>query len=165
MFMDKQYSPEEFNLYNSAYVGVVLYQAIREYQSKNESGIHCGLLYLIAPMSLSIRYSSILPATTMSPIAAWSADNEGALIGLAEVVFSYADVVNSAVVFLLEHDAILLDDEGRYRLKSYSLPSKPAYVIKNVKFKDSFLTAGFLGRWFAAASSVESIYAQLGVRP
>ena len=165
MFMDEQYSPEELNLYNPAYVGVILYQAIREYQSKNKSGIHCGLAYLVAPMSLSPKYSGILPTTTSSPIASWVAEHEGELIGFAGVVFSYADAVNSAVVFLLEHEAILLDDEGKYRIKNTALPQKPAYVIKNVRFKNSFLAAGLLGRWFAEASSVESVYAQLGIRP
>lgn len=68
IFMDEQYSPEEMNLYNPAYVGVVLYQAIREYQEKTPSGFHCGLTYIIAPMSLSPRYSKILPAIAATPL-------------------------------------------------------------------------------------------------
>lgn len=165
IFMDEKYSPEEVNLYNPAYVGIVLYQAIREYQENSQSGFHCGLTYIVAPMSMSPRYSRILPASVATPIVGWVAEHEGELIGLASVVSAYADIVNSAIAFLLEHEAILLDDEGRYCLTSTTFPKRPNYVIKNTKFKDSFLAAGLLGRWFSEAPTVESVYAQLGIRP
>jgi hypothetical protein len=165
IFMDKEYSPEELNLYNPAYVGVVLYQAIREYQVKNPSGFHCGLTYIVVPMSISPRYSRILPTTVLTPIAGWIAEHEGELIGFAGVVSAYADIVHSAIAFLLEHEAVLLDDRGRYCLTDTAFPQKPSYVIKNARFKASFLAAGLLGRWFAEASTVESVYAQLGIRP
>lgn len=165
IFMHEHYSFEEINLYNPAYVGVVLYQAIREYQAKRGSGFHCGLIYIAGPMSLSPRYSRILPTTVATPIAGWASEHEGELIGFAGVVSAYADIVNSAIVFLLEHEAVLLDDEGRYFLSDTTLPQKPNYVIKDVRFKESFLAAGLLGRWFAEASTVESVYAQLGIRP
>lgn len=165
IFINEQYSSEEINLYNPAYVGVILYQAIREYQSKNRSGFHCGLTYIVAPMSISPRYSKILPATVATPIASWVAEHEGELIGFASVVSAYAEIVNSAIAFLLEHEAVLLDEEGRYCLTDIAFPQKPSYVIKNAKFKNCFLAAGLLGRWFSEASTVESVYAQLGIRP
>ena len=165
IFIDEQYSPEEINLYNPAYVGVILYQAIREYQANNESGFHCGLTYIVAPMSISPRYSRILPTSVSTPIAGWVAEHEGELIGFSGVASAYADIVNSAIAFLLEHEAVLLDGKGRYCLTDTAFPQKPNYVINNIRFKDSFLAAGLLGRWFAEASTVESVYTQLGIRP
>jgi hypothetical protein len=165
MFVSSEYSPEELNLYNPAYVGTLLYHATREYQTKDSSGLPCTLAYIIAPMSLSPRYSSILPATTATPIAGWVADHEGELIGFSEAINAYADIVNSAIVFLLHQEAILLDDDGRYHLQNDKLAQKPVLINKNKNFKESFLAAGLLGRWFAEASSIESIYTQLGVRP
>lgn len=165
MFISSEYSLEELNLYNPAYVGTILYHATRECQTKDESGLPCALAYIIAPMSLSPRYSSILPATIATPIAGWVADHEGELIGFSESINAYADIVNSAIVFLLHQEALSLDDDGRYRLQNDSLPQRPALMNKNKNFKESFLAAGLLGRWFAEASSIESIYTQLGVRP
>lgn len=81
------------------------------------------------------------------------------------MVSAYVDIVNSAIAFLLEHKAVLLDDEGRYYLTDIRFPKKPSYAMNNAKFKDSFLAAGLLGRWFSVASTVESVYAQLGIRP
>lgn len=164
-YMDEQYSSEEINLYNPAYVGIILYQAIREYQVKAGSGLHCGLTYLVAPMAISPRYSKILPNTVATPIAGWVAEHEGELIGFADVVSAYVDIVNSAIAFLLNHDAVFLDDNGRYFLRDNALPQKPSYVIKNKKFKVSFLAAGLLGRWFSESSNVVNVYAQLGIRP
>lgn len=165
IFMNEQYSPEEINLYNPAYVGIILYQAIREYQAKTQLGLHCGFTYIVAPMAISPRYSNMLPATVATPIAGWVAEHEGELIGFAGAVSSYVAVVNSAITFLLKHEAILLDEEGRYWLTDIVIPQKPTYVIRNEKFKASFLAAGLLGRWFSEASTVESVYAQLGIRP
>lgn len=165
IYMDEKYSSEEVNLYNPAYVGVILYQAIREYQSKSKLGLHCGLIYLVAPMSLSTRYSKILPTTVTTPIASWVSEHEGELIGFVNAVSAYVDAVNSAIAFLLVHEAISIDGEGRFFLTDASYPQKPSYVMKNQKFKDSFLAAGLLGRWFSVISTVESIYAQLGIRP
>lgn len=165
IFMEKQYSPEEINLYNPAYVGAILYQSIREYEAMNSSGFHCGLTYIVVPMSISPRYSKILPQTVATPISGWVAEHEGELIGFANTVSSYADSVNSAIAFLLEHEVVLMDDGGRYFLSRIALPKKPSYVFNNKNFKNSFLAAGLLGRWFSGASNVESIYAQLGIRP
>lgn len=164
-FMSEQYSSEEKNLYNPAYVGTLLYQVIREHQKKKPSGFHCGLTYIVAPLALSPKYLKILPVTVGTPIAGWVAEHEGELIGFAGVISAYVEIVNSAIAFLLEHGLIVLDENGKYFLTHTTLPLRPEYVNSNNRFKDSYLAAGLLGRWFSEASTVESVYAQLGLRP
>lgn len=165
MLMSDDYSFEEFNLYNPAYVGIVIYQAIRECQGKNLTGMHCSLVYLIAPMAISPKFSNILPKTTATPIEGWAVEHEGELIGFASVVSSYVDIVHSAIAFLLNLGAITLSDSGFYSLSGESLPKKPGYVVNNQKLKRSFQAAGMLGRWFAEVSNVEGVFVHLGVRP
>ena len=159
------YSSEENNLYNPAYIGAILYQSIREHQAQNEAGLHCTLVYLIIPLALSPRYSLKLPKTITTPIAGWVAEYEGELIGLAESAAAYIDFVNSAIAFLLDYEAVILSDEGRYSIPNDKMAKMPTFVNHNMILKQSFLSAGFLGRWFAAASSVESIFAHFGVKP
>lgn len=165
MIINMNLSAEEKNLYNPAYVGTILYQSIREYQSKDKGGLHCALVYLIAPLALSNRYSSILPSNITTPLAGWASNYEGNLTGFSESVNAYIDIVNSAIIFLLELDAITLDEHGFYQINKDLLPKSPAIVNKNDRFKTAFTISGFLGRWFSQVSSVESIYTHLGVKP
>ena len=158
-------SPEEKNLYNPAYVGVILYHAIRECQAKNSTGLHCTLTYLAAPLALSSRYSQQLPSSFTSPIAGWFSENEGCLIGFPKSVNAYIDIVNAALFFLLEHEAVILGDDGFFRVENDQLAKLPVRVKNNKDFKQGFQSAGFLGRWFACAASPEVIYTQLGVTP
>lgn len=159
------YSSEEKNLYNSAYIGAILYQAIREHQNQNKTGLHCTLVYLIIPLALSPRYSLKLPKGITTPIASWVTENEFELISFAESATAYIDIVNSAIAFLLDHGAVILNENGRYIIPNDKMAKMPTIVKNNLRFKQSFLSAGFLGRWFAIASSVESIYTLLGVKP
>ena len=165
MIPETAYSSEENNLYNPAYIGAILYHAIREYQAQNETGLHCTLPYLVIPLALSPRYSLFLPKTISTPIAGWTAEYEGELIGFSSSASAYIDIVNSAIAFLLEHEAITLSEEGRYNISNDKMAKMPAFVSNNPIFKRSFLSSGFLGRWFAAASSLESIYTHFGVKP
>jgi len=158
-------SPEEQNLYNPAYVGVILYHAIRECQSKNKTGLHCTLAYLVAPLALTTRFTMVLPSSVSTPIAGWTAENEGTLVGFSELVTGYLDIVNSAISFLLQRGAINLDDDGFYRVDNDLVPKLPSMVKNNPAFKQGFQSGGFLGRWFACASSVEIIYTHFGVAP
>jgi hypothetical protein len=165
MFSTTAYSSEENNLYNPAYIGAMLYQSIRNHQIQSEAGLHCTLPYLVIPLALSPRYSSILPKIITTPIASWTGRHEGELIGFADSAAAYIDIVNSAITFLLEHEAINLSEEGRYIIPVDEMAKMPALVAHNAIFKKSFSSAGFLGRWFATASSVESIYTHFGVKP
>jgi len=158
-------SPEERNLYNPAYVGVILYHSIRECQSKNITGLHCTLAYLVIPIALSSGYSSLLPATISTPIAGWAAEAEGHLVGFSKSVESYIDIVNAAIAYLLELEAIVLTEDGFYRVDNDQIAKFPSMINNNAIFKYSYQSAGFLGRWFASASSVEIIYTHFGVTP
>ena len=165
MILDSEFSKEEANLYNPAYVGVVLYQAIRGCSEKNQKGLHCSLLYLIAPLALCGRYSSVLPASVSTPLAGWASDYEGHLVGFANSVSAYIDVVTMAIVFLLEQKAISLSENGFFLINNETMPKSPAMVNKNKAFKKAYLGAGFLGRWFGQSPSIEGIYTHLGVMP
>jgi Family of unknown function (DUF6521) len=159
------YSPEEQNLYNPAYIGVILYQAIREHQRHNEAGLHCALAYLIVPLALSSRYSSNLPTSITTPISGWVADQEGELIGYSDSVNAYINIVNNAISFLMSRGVVVLSENGRYRIQNDQMSQLPTFVKHNVVFRKSFQSAGFLGRWFSRASSVESVFAYFGIKP
>lgn len=158
-------SQEERNLYNPAYIGAILYHSIRECQKNNPKGLHCALAYIVIPLAVSNRYSEILPKTLSTPIAGWTANHEGNLIGFGESVNAFIDIVNAAILFLLERKAISLSHDGFFLVADDKMPRLPALISNNWRFKHAFLSCGFVGRWFSGASSIEIIYTHLGVRP
>lgn len=158
-------SQDERNLYNAAYIGAILYHSIRECQNGNPKGLNCTLAYILVPLAVSCRYSEILPKTVASPIAGWATDHEGSLIGFSDSVNAFIDIVTSAIIFLRERNAIVLSEDGFLSITVDHMPRLPALVSKNYHFKHAFLSGGFIGRWFSRVSSVETIYAHLGIRP
>ncbi|MGC1497858.1 MAG: hypothetical protein D6160_20505 [Ketobacter sp.] len=160
-----RFSPEEQNLFNPAYCSLILYEAIRQFQGDSDEGMPCTLAYLALPMSSNGLISSCLPNTVATPISAWITSNEGELVGLAGTISSYVDITTTAIGFLLDQGVVVLSDTGRLSLDGQVIPKMPGFVAKNTEIKRNFRVAGFIGRWFTSASSVESIYTQLGVRP
>lgn len=165
--MDKSLalSNEEKNLYNPAYVGTIIYQGIRECQARSSKGLHCSLPYLLTPLALSHRYSQLLPSQITTPLVSWFSSNEGSLAGFSKSASTFIDITNSALLFLLEQNAIVLDANGFYQIEDDRLARLPAQVSRNPQFKHEFQSAGLLGRWFAGAISPDVIYTQLGVAP
>ncbi|BCE02104.1 three component ABC system middle component [Marinicellulosiphila megalodicopiae] len=165
MNLASAFSSEEQNLFNPAYVGTILYHAIRECQTKNSKGLHCSLPYLLVPLALSNRYSQILPKHITTPLAGWFSDNEGTLVGFPSSVNAFIDITNTALYFLLNNGAIILEADGFLNIVDDRLAKNPSKVKNNSEFKHGFQSAGFLGRWFSCAGSAEVIYSQLGVTP
>lgn len=164
--MDDQFSQEESNLYNPAYVGTLLYQSIREYKEKRQEGMHCGLVYLIAPLCLYQTYAEILPKRKTFSVFAWAKKYEGQLSDFPDTVNAYVDIVNSALIFLIHQKVLSLTEDGVLLIMNDSfLPKKPAYILNNITFHRHYLSAGLLGRWFAETETPDGIYRQLGVRP
>ena len=159
------YSQEEFNLFNPAYCGVLIYEAIRQYQSIDPGGMHCLLPYLVIPMSTSSEICHLLPSSTRSPLAGWAVDNEGSLISLAEMAASFMPIVDQAIYFLFEKKAISISEGGCFAIQDGAIAANPILIKSNKNSLLNYKSAGFIGRWFAATSSVENIFAHLGVKP
>lgn len=156
---------EEVNLYNPAYCGFLILSALRSFSELDDRGIHCALPYLIIPMALSSKISSSLPRSTSTPIASWVSDQGGVLSDFPAMVTAYIPVVNAAMLFLLEKQVIKLDLDGNYLIKNDALSKNPSLFNKTESLKQTFQAANLIGRWFAHSSSVETIYAQLGIKP
>lgn len=165
MFNSGIYSEEEINLFNPAYCGVLIYEAIRNFMENSKDGMSCTLPYLIFPMAISYEISKALPRSISTSMAGWTAENEAALVDLPALARSYIPVVEQAVFFLLENGVIYTDEGGRLRAKEGFIKKVPASFKDDETAKVNYRAAGFLGRWFSTIASVESIFVQLGVRP
>jgi len=164
--LDKlRFSEEELSLYNPAFTGFILYSAIREYQSYHPDGMHVALAFIVLPMSLNQLISTNLPSTYRTPIAAWVASNEGLLADFPDQAEAYISIVRSSLGFLLDRGLLCLCDEGRLTIGQHNLVNNPGFFRQSADMSNGLRASKFLGRWFSHAPSVETVFAQLGVRP
>jgi len=159
------YSEEEQALFNPAYTGFLLLTMIREYSSECETGMHCALPFLLLPMALNPTIATQLPNNKRSSLLAWITSHHGELSDFAELAKTYQPIVMTAITFLIEKSLLDLSDKGEFQLRATSLPKNPSLFSENVSMRSVMRTAGFLGRWFAHAPPVETLYSHLGVRP
>ncbi|UWF48375.1 DUF6521 family protein [Pseudomonas sp. N3-W] len=156
---------EEINLYNPAYTGFLLLSSLRAYCEFNEEGMHCTLPYIIIPMAVSSRIAGALPITYRTPIASWVAEQGGELSDFPAMASACIPIVNAAVLFLLEREVIQLSQEANYIIANDDLAKSPSLFNKSESMNKSFHAAKFIGKWFSHSSTVETIFAQLGIRP
>jgi hypothetical protein len=165
MSLTELLTQEEINLYNPAYIAFIFLASLRSFHEFNMQGMHCTLPYVIVPMSLSPNIAANLPSTYRTPISSWVADQGGELSGFSTIASAYVPIVNSAVQFLLERKIIQLTEDAHYRIENDELAKSPSLFNKSESMKQAFQAAKFIGKWFAHSSTVETIYAQLGIRP
>jgi len=156
---------EEVNLYNPAYTGFLLLASLREYCEYEKKGMHCALPYIIFPMAILPRIASSLPSTYKTPIASWVADCGGELSDLPAMASACISIVDAGLLFLLERNVIQLSKDAAYVLAEDKAAKSSTLFAKSDDMKMGLHAAKFLGRWFSHSSTIETIYAQLGIRP
>tara|TARA_R110002167_G_scaffold254959_1_gene461190 strand:+ start:474 stop:971 length:498 start_codon:yes stop_codon:yes gene_type:complete len=165
MLSECLYSEEELGLLNPAYVGFILYSSIREFVVFKQYGMHCALPFIAIPMAMNKQISNSLPTTFKTPIGSWVASNEGVLAGLYDQAESYNNVVKSSISFLLDRGVVSISENGNLQIENDTLVKSPALFNKSIDMKEALRASRLIGKWFSHAPSVETIFAQLGVRP
>lgn len=159
------YSCEELNLYNSAYVGFIVYTSIREFAVFQPNGMHCALPFIVVPMAMNQLIASRLPSTYKSPIASWVASNEGFLVDFVPQAEAYGPIVRAAISFLMDRQLLLLNENGCFTIGENKLVKNSKLFQQSRGMMDSLRASRFLGRWFSHTPSTETIFVQLGIRP
>lgn len=165
MINSTRFSEEEIRLYNPAYTGYLLYSCLFEFTKKSTKKMHCAIPFLVLPMTMNEQISYSYPSTYITPIATWSASNEGLLIDLPDYVESYIPIVRSAISYLVDRKIITITKEGLEITSNIELVKDPALFKKSNSMKHALQTSKFIGRWFSQVSNVETIFVQLGIRP
>ncbi|BCG22536.1 hypothetical protein TUM18999_07270 [Pseudomonas tohonis] len=156
---------EEINLYNPAYAGFLLLASLRACSEINTQGMHCALPYVILPMALSPHIADSLPATYRTPIASWVSEQGGELSDFSKMASACIPIASAALLFLLDRKIIQLSEHAHYLIINDELSKAPSLFNKSKSMKQALHAASFVGKWFAHSSTVETIYAQLGIRP
>ncbi|KPL99261.1 hypothetical protein EDB69_1311 [Vibrio crassostreae] len=158
-------SNEEAALYNSAYLGFLLYSAIREYKFASGRNFSTNLAFILVPLAVNQILSTRLPKSTTTSLDKWVGENDGYLFLVPELVKGYVPSVIDAIEFLVLSGTISIDEDNCFVLMVDNLPKGPALFTKSSDMKEALRAAKHLGKWLSQVDSDVTIYTKFGVRP
>ena len=151
------------NLLNPAFCGEILRRCIKSYQKTNSQNFPFPLIFLVLPIVLHRETRErILPRQRQS-LHAWLQGHQDLKIGFAERASELVPVTREAIIFLLQSNTIKLDETAGL----VNLPSKKVSIKgqEQGEIADCYNKADLVGRWFARAGTITTIYAMWGVKP
>lgn len=161
-------SAEHANLLNPAFVGVVCWNAVKEYRRTINAEVPYPVPFIVTPLVLHKKTRSSLPSSIRTTFTSWVSSPEGtqAKIDFAARATSLVPVVKETILFSIAHELISITTDGFFNIGAKSVQSS---VIKSQGFSDEVIacinSAAFCGRWLARSGKIETIMALLGVKP
>ena len=155
--------PDEVkNLFNPAFCGRVIFGTVAEYQKSAKRDFPFPLVYLILPLILPRQIRSEINSHTQ--MANWIQKHQELVFNFGKRASDLIEITNEAVEFMLQTGYIKLTDNGELaKVLMAGVLSKTIYTDPEVA--ECLTKAEHVGRWFAKAGKVETIYTSLGVRP
>lgn len=155
--------PDEVkNLLNPAFCGRVIYGTVSEYQKSAKRDFPFPLVYLILPLILPrpIR----IEINSRTQLVNWVQRHQELVFNFGKRASDLVEITNEAVELMLQTGYMILTDNGELsKVITAGALSKTKHSDQEVA--ECLTKAEHVGRWFAGAGKVETIYTSLGVRP
>lgn len=155
---------EVANLLNPAFCSIVLDEAISGYQTETQNGFDYPLSVLILPITLHERTSNLLPKKISTKMHVWIKDHPEVQVNFADRTKRLVTYTREAIIFGIQGKLFDLSPNGRLIVsrKTIKMPSS----WKDSQELLSYLEAArFVGRWFAQAKDITTIYFMWGISP
>lgn len=156
---------EEAALLNPAFCATVLTTALDGYVEHAPSGMSFPLAFLVLPLVLHKQTREALPSTVRTSMAAWIESHSEARIGLAERVRALAPFTREALLFGSTHRVLGFSESGRLAVLGDLSGVRKYSRTTSAETRACIEKGLFVGRWFAAAGSEQTILSLWGVRP
>lgn len=153
---------EVANLLNPAFCSILLRDSVVGFRDSNLQGMPYPIAFLVLPLVLHKMTREALPRSIATKMHVWLQNNPEVRIDFAERTRRLVPYTKEALVFAMRAEVITISGNGNLfpanRLGTISWPSdaEPAILRSRAKF---------LGRWFARAGDVPTIFAIWGIRP
>lgn len=155
-------SDEVKNLLNPAFCGRVVYGTIAEYQKTTKRDFPFPLVYLILPLIMPQQIRTEINSRTQ--MVNWVQRHQELVFNFGKRAGDLVEITNEAVEFMMQAGYIKVTENGELsKVITAGVLSKTKYTDPEVT--ECIQKAGHVGRWFAGAGKVETIYTCLGVRP
>jgi hypothetical protein len=137
---------------------------MQAYQKENSSlNFPYPLLFIVLPILLHQESRKSLPKRTDKSFFDWIAENQHLKIHFAQRAKGLVPFIREAIIFLLQHNAIEFQQNGKLLVKEYR--KKKITDENKEEIEEIFDKASFLGRWLSKAGDTKTIFAVLGVKP
>jgi hypothetical protein len=160
----KSRSREVVTLFNPAFCCIVLSSAVVGYSLKETRGMFLPLSYLLLPLVLHKPTRDVLPNSTSTSLAAWLEENPSVRIQFQERVKSLKPFVGEAIIFGARHN--YLSFQHGYIISSLTYNNINSILSKtHGEVRECIMRARLVGKWMAAAGSVETVFGLWEIRP
>lgn len=158
-----KYRPDEVKyLLNPAFCGRVIYGTITEYQENTNRDFPFPLVYLVLPLILPRQIRTEINSHTQ--MANWIQKHQELVFNFGKRAADLIEITTEAVEFMLQTGYIKITNNGELsNVLTAGTLSKTKHTDPEIK--ECLTKAEHVGRWFARAGKVETIYISLGVRP
>lgn len=150
------------NLFNPAFCGVLLYYAMKEYQTNDKKGMPYSLSLLVLPLVLPSYTRSILITNARSSILKTITTHPELLVGFADRTSHMIPCTLEALGLLFMHKGFSVKESGRLMCKQGKVLGA---FEGSVETNECIEAAKLVGRHFARSQDNVTIYVTLGIKP
>lgn len=150
------------NLFNPAFLGVIMLRAIHEYGNEDGKPMPFSLCLLIPALSLHKDTRDTLKKGIRTYFVKIVDDNPQLLVELPDRLRGLFPYTMDAFGYLLAQDAIVIDENGHITAVEGSVQKT---ISGTQETQDCQKVARALGRKFAQISDRATVYTTLGIRP
>lgn len=150
------------NLFNPAFLAVIMLRAINEFKSEGGRPIPFSLCLLIPALALHKDTRETLKKGMRTYFVKIVEDNPQLLVEFPDRLRGLFPYTMDAIGFLLSQGAIVVDEKGNITAVDGALRST---ISGSQETQDCQKVARSLGRKFAQISDRATVYTTLGIRP
>jgi hypothetical protein len=152
-------------LFNPAYCGWVLREAIEGYSSVKPDGMPLPMAYLVLPVVLHRATRDLLPRGVATTLHGWLQVHPELRINFADRTKELAQFTREAVLFLGVRGQLRVGEGGAVTVAGKLGGGKAALLENSEEIVESLSKAKFVGRWFASAGEPTTVFQMWGVCP
>lgn len=155
---------EEAALFNPPFVATVIHRIAREFEQESGRGLPFPLTFVAAPVVLASMSREVLPGRKDSSLAGWLQGHPQIRLKFAPLAAAMVPVIREGILYGMTKQALRLD-AGDIRALPLRRGAGAALGEGTKEVLEILSKAGFVGRWYANAGTVETIMVLWGVRP
>jgi hypothetical protein len=153
---------EVANLFNPAYLAILLHQVSSGYESQRAQALPFALAFIALPIVMHRSTAKVLPKTSVTKLHLWLTENPEVLFEFGQRAASYAPYVREAISFGVSYGLLEFSQGssiGKTRLSKLKGWEKES--LPRIETAQALLVGKLLGK----EGDVRNIFSMFGVRP